>query len=190
MGRVVGLRAKSDDLDYRILKIRFYPVGFSKSRLHKPILFSDGKIKIRSSESDRIIISLRPTTMRFFCWWLYVSFRRLRGIWSQIWWNLIRITSYGACLVEKMFFLVDSTDDKIWPYDFFRLPFSTVLFPPVEKVVENVFVRDLGGIIQRYMGYRLGCDESRGLYALATLVRYTAWTRTSPVHRLASRGRA
>ena len=33
-------------------------------------------------------------------------------------------------------------------------------------MIENAFVRDLGGIIQRRMGYRLGYDGSRG---------YTRW---------------
>ena len=43
---------------------------------------------------------------------IYVSFRRLRGISSQIISDLIRITSYRTCFVEKMF-LLDFTDDQI-----------------------------------------------------------------------------
>ena len=29
------------------------------------------------------------------------------------------------------------------------------LFPPVDEVIESAFARALGGIMQRYMGYRL-----------------------------------
>ena len=65
---------------------------------------------------------VRPTIVQYFFWWLYVSFRRLRGILSQILSDLIRITSYGICLVEKMF--LDFIDDKIWPNVFFW-PYST-----------------------------------------------------------------
>ena len=49
---------KSDDLGHRIL-IFFYPVEFGKIGLHKQAqLFLRSKIIIRSSESDRVIISL------------------------------------------------------------------------------------------------------------------------------------
>ena len=43
-----------------------------------------------------------------------------------------------------------------------------LLFPTVDKAIENAFVRDLGGTMERYMGYiyRLGYDGSRG---------YTRW---------------
>ena len=44
----------------------------------------------------------------------------------------------------------------------------------VDKVIENVFVRDLGDTIQRYMGHRLGYDGSRGY--TRWLLWYTAWT--------------
>ena len=33
--------------------------------------------------------------------------------------------------------------------------FFGLLVQPVDKVIENAFARDLGGIIQRYMGCRL-----------------------------------
>ena len=57
------------------------------------------------------------------------------------------------------------------------------LFPPVDKVIENSFVQDLGGITQRCMGYRLGNDRTRPYtYALTTLIH--RWD-TAPVHRLA-----
>ena len=56
--------------------------------------------------------------------WLNISFRRFRGISSQILSDLIRITSYGACLVGKMF-LPDFRDDKTWPHVFFWPPSST-----------------------------------------------------------------
>ena len=89
--------------------------------------------------------------------------------------------SYGACLVEKTFF--DSTDDKIWPNFLFWQP-----FPPVDKVIENDFARDLEGIIQRYMGYRLGDDGSRR-YGIAYdamdtrwLLWYTAGTQHPCIH--------
>ena len=52
--------------------------------------------------------------------------------------------------------------------------FFGLLFQPVLKVIENAFIRDLGGIIQRYMGYRLGYDGSRGY--TRWLLWYTAWT--------------
>ena len=35
------------------------------------------------------------------------------------------------------------------------------LIQPVLKVIENDFARDLGGIMQQYMGYRLGYERSR-----------------------------
>ena len=49
---------KSDDLGHRILKSDFTLSDFTKSDCIS-IRFSDRKIKIRSSESDRTIISLR-----------------------------------------------------------------------------------------------------------------------------------
>ena len=54
--------------------------------------------------------------------------------------DLIRITSHGACLVKKMFLLI-YTDDKSDQTFFFGL-----IFPPVDKVIENAFAQDLGGI--------------------------------------------
>ena len=67
MGRVVGFWVessdfgpKSDDLGHRILKSDFIPSDFAKSDcISRPILFSDQKTKIRSSESDRIINGLK-----------------------------------------------------------------------------------------------------------------------------------
>ena len=53
-------RTKTDDLGHRILKSDFIPSDFAKSDcISKPILFSDRKIQIRSSESDRTINGLR-----------------------------------------------------------------------------------------------------------------------------------
>ena len=50
---------KADDLGHRILKSDFIPLDFAKSDcISRPILFSDRKIEIRSSESDRIINGL------------------------------------------------------------------------------------------------------------------------------------
>ena len=50
---------KSDDLGHRILKSDFITSDFAKSDcISRPISFSDGKIKIRSSESDRMINGL------------------------------------------------------------------------------------------------------------------------------------
>ena len=55
------LGPKSDDLGHRILKSDFIPSDFAKSDcINGPILFSDRKIKIRSSKSDRIINGLKP----------------------------------------------------------------------------------------------------------------------------------
>ena len=49
---------KSDDLGHRILKSDFSPSDFAKSDfISRPIFFSDRKIKIRSPESDRMIIN-------------------------------------------------------------------------------------------------------------------------------------
>ena len=45
-------------------------------------------------------------------------------MWSQIFSGLIRITSYGACLVEKIFVL-GSTDDKTGSKEGGLPPFST-----------------------------------------------------------------
>ena len=56
---------------------------------------------------------LLPGTQYYFRW-CDESLRRLRGVWSQILSDLVRIASYGACLVEKMF-LRDIIIDKIWP---------------------------------------------------------------------------
>ena len=57
---------KSDDLGYRMLRSYFIPPDFAKSdRMSRPILFSDRKIKIRSSESDRITISLKNQPEQF-----------------------------------------------------------------------------------------------------------------------------
>ena len=53
-------------------------------------------------------------------------------------------------------FLLIYTDDKSDQTFFFGL-----IFPPVDKVIGNTFARDLGGIVQPYMGYRLGNDRSR-----------------------------
>ena len=51
---------KSDDLGHRILKTDFIPSDFATSLcISRPIIFSDRKIKIRSSESDRVRNSLR-----------------------------------------------------------------------------------------------------------------------------------
>ena len=48
--------AKPDDLGHRILKPDIIPSYFAKSDcISKPILFSDRKIKIGSSASDRVI---------------------------------------------------------------------------------------------------------------------------------------
>ena len=47
---------KSDKLGHQILKSDFIPSDFAKSDcISRPRYFSDRKIKIRSSESDRII---------------------------------------------------------------------------------------------------------------------------------------
>ena len=54
-----------------------------------------------------------------------------------------------------------------------QLVIFCLLFQPILKVIENAFARGLGGIIQHYMGYRLGYERSRSrpyLYALATLI--------------------
>ena len=51
-------------------------------------------------------------------------------------------------------------------------------------MIENALARDLGGIMQPSMGYRLGYERSRPYtYALATLI--FSWD-TAPVHRLYS----
>ena len=51
--------SKYDDLGHRILKSSFVPSGFAKSDyIRRPILFSDRKTSIRSSESNRIINGL------------------------------------------------------------------------------------------------------------------------------------
>ena len=63
--------------------------------------------------------------MQYYFRWFYESLRRLRAIWSQIWSDLIRIASYGASLLEKMF-LRDIIIEKIWPNGFFCRPFSTL----------------------------------------------------------------
>ena len=53
---------KSDELGHRILKSDFVPSDLATSDcIRRPILFSDRKVKIRSSESDRIRISLSDT---------------------------------------------------------------------------------------------------------------------------------
>ena len=50
---------KSDDLGHRILKSDFIPSDSAKSIcISRPIFFSDGKVYIRSSESDRIVNGL------------------------------------------------------------------------------------------------------------------------------------
>ena len=58
-----------------------------------------------------------------------------------------------------------------------------LLFPPVDTtvlvVIQKVFARDLGGIIQQNMGCRLGYHRSRPcLYALATLIH--SWDTAHP----------
>ena len=68
--------------------------------------------------------TMRPTLMQCYFRWFYESLPRLRGVWSQILSDLIRIASYGACLLEKMF-LRDMIIGEIWPNVFFRRPFST-----------------------------------------------------------------
>ena len=63
-----------------------------------------------------------------------------------------------------------------------------LLFQPVLKVIENAFARDLGGIIQHYMGCRMRYERSRSrpyLYALATLIHKLE--HSTPVRRLAAR---
>ena len=56
---------KSDDLNYRILKSDFIPSDFAKSDcISRPIFFSDRKVKIRSSESDRTINGLKLRFMK------------------------------------------------------------------------------------------------------------------------------
>ena len=50
--------------------------------------------------------------------WLYDCFWRLRGIWSHIWTEFIKITSYGVCFVEKRF-LRDFITPDIACNDFF-----------------------------------------------------------------------
>ena len=64
-----------------------------------------------------------------------------------------------------------------------------LLFQPVLKVIENAFARDLGGIIQQYMGYRLGYERSRSRPTLSLRVGYsdTQLGHSTPVHRLAAR---
>ena len=58
---------KSDDLGHRILESDFIPSDFAKSDcISRPILFSHRKIKMRSSESDRIINGLRVECPRRF----------------------------------------------------------------------------------------------------------------------------
>ena len=53
---------RSDDLGHRILKTELIPSDLAKSDcISRAIFFSDRKIKIRSSESDRIINGLRAT---------------------------------------------------------------------------------------------------------------------------------
>ena len=139
--------------------------------------------------------TFRPTinSMRYWHTWyilvIYVSFRRLRrlwrlrGIWSQVLYLLI--ADFDENEVHLM--------GPVWWIFFFFLILPMIksdqmfllasFFHRLMQVIENAFVRDLGCIIQRYMGYRLGNDGSR-VYALATLVY-------SMVHRLliARRGR-
>ena len=72
---------KSDDLGHRILKLDFIPSYFAKSDcISRPIPFSDRKIKIRSSESDRILISLRLIPRRAgSISWLYGAKTNLKA---------------------------------------------------------------------------------------------------------------
>ena len=42
-----------------------------------------------------------------------------------------------------------------------QIAFFAGFFQPLLKVIENIFARDLGGIIQLCMGYRLGYEQSR-----------------------------
>ena len=67
MGRVLGFWAKNWRIGRSHSQVRFYPLGLCKIGLHKQAHpFSDRKIKIRSSESNRIInglTRLRPTAM-------------------------------------------------------------------------------------------------------------------------------
>ena len=77
------------------------------------------------------------------------SLRRLQGIWSRILSDMVRIASYGACLLEKMFL----RDVIVKSH---QMVYFAGLSQPLLKVIENAFTRDLGGIIQLYMGYRLG----------------------------------
>ena len=56
---------RCDDLSHLILESDFIPSDFAKSDcISRPIFFSDRTIKIRSSESDRIINGLRLIIMR------------------------------------------------------------------------------------------------------------------------------
>ena len=58
---------KSDDLGHRILKADFIPSDFAKADcISRSILFSDRKIKSRSSESDRIVNDLTPLSLALF----------------------------------------------------------------------------------------------------------------------------
>ena len=62
-----------------------------------------------------------------------------------------------------------------------RTFFYGLLFQPGLDVVEHAFARDLGGIIQPYLGYRLGYERSRSrpyLYALTTLLH--SWGTAHP----------
>ena len=69
---------KSDDLGHGILKSDSIPSDFAKSDcISRSILFADRIIKIRSSESDRIInglsyvvIATNPRLLRQYCWQL------------------------------------------------------------------------------------------------------------------------
>ena len=59
MGESSEFGPKSGDLGHRILKSDFIPPDIANSDcISRPILFSDRKIKLRSSESDRIINGL------------------------------------------------------------------------------------------------------------------------------------
>ena len=81
---------KSDDLGHRILKSYFIPSDFAKSDcISRPILFSDRKIKIRRSESDRKIISLTKTGPNTFYFVFFLhEFSSVKIIW-EIWTSLV-----------------------------------------------------------------------------------------------------
>ena len=76
MGRVVGFWAKIWRLGPSDSQIRFFPVGFGKIGLHRPIIFSDRKMKITRSASDPIINGLRPVTMETRCFRKEFEFQR------------------------------------------------------------------------------------------------------------------